>query len=356
MSPPKLSTRPVAAFAIPGDLSLPTGGYAYDRRVLGLLPGLGVDVRHLPLPGTFPAPTAADLKAARAAMMATSPATVLLIDGLAYGAMPPETIDCLGREIIALVHHPLCLEAGLTHDRAAELHALEKTALGLAQHAIVTSRATARILAADFAVLPERITVAEPGTDPAPRAKGSGAPLHLLAVGSVVPRKGYDILIAALARLGDKPWRLSIVGAEDRSPGTSEALSCQIAATGLQSRVTRHGAVDDATLAELYNSADIFVMPSLFEGYGMVLAEAMARGLPIVCTTGGAAAETTPDAAARKVPPGDATAFAEALAAVLCNETTRRAMADASWAAGQRLPRWEDTARIIAGVIERIAT
>lgn len=356
MSPAKPSTRPAVAFAIPGDLALPTGGYAYDRRVLGLLPGLGVDIRHLQLPGAFPSPTAADLAASRMVMQATAPDTVLLIDGLAYGAMTATTIEAIGRAIIALVHHPLCLEAGLTRERAADLHALEKAALGLAQHTIVTSTATARTLAADFAVPPEKITIAEPGTDPAPRAKGSGAPLHLLAVGSIVPRKGYDVLISALASLRDKPWLLTIVGAEDRSPGTAQALIAQIAEAGLEQRVTRRGAVGDATLATLYDSADIFVMPSLFEGYGMVLAEAMARGLPIVCTTGGAAADTTPDAAARKVVPGSAAAFAQALGEVLVDEPLRREMAQASWTAGQRLPRWEDTARIIAGVIERIAT
>jgi glycosyltransferase involved in cell wall biosynthesis len=114
------------------------------------------------------------------------------------------------------------------------------------------------------------------------------------------------------------------------------------------------GAVAQKDLDTLYAATDIFVMPSLFEGYGMVLGEAMARGLPIVCTTGGAAAETAPDAAARKVPPGDAGAFAAALAEVMDDADLRQRMADASFAAGERLPTWEDAARIIAGVIRKV--
>lgn len=358
------------AFVIPGDLTLPTGGYAYDRRVLALLPSFGVGVQHVALPGTFPAPPDADLQTTARALAALPGDTVLLIDGLAYGAMPDAMIAAIRQPIVALCHHPLCLEAGLDATRQATLKSSEMAALARARHVIVTGPATARILAADFAVPPAKITIAEPGTDRATRATGrfisaaskrdgarshtSGtAPPTLLAVGSIVPRKGYSVLIEALATLQDLDWLLTIVGAP-RDRATVEQLARQIETNGLIERINCVGAVDDAVLAAFYDSADIFVMPSLFEGYGMVLAEAMARGLPIVCTTGGAAAETAPDAAALKVPPGDATAFATALRRVLTNDDLRVRMSDASWDAGQKLPQWTDTARIIAGVLKGI--
>jgi glycosyltransferase involved in cell wall biosynthesis len=228
--------------------------------------------------------------------------------------------------------------------------------LALAREVIVTSPATRAILVEEFAVPPHRITVALPGTDPACRSCGTGTPLQLLAVGSLVPRKGYDVLVRALATISNRNWHLSIAGAEDRSPQTAAEVRELTSALGLAHHVTLNGAVSETCLAQMYAKADVFVMSSLFEGYGMALAEAMARGLPIVSTTGGAAAETVPDAAAIKVPPGDPSALAEALGRVILDAPLRSAMADASWHAGRALPQWNETARIIAGVIRKVST
>lgn len=338
-------------FAIPGDIATPTGGYAFDRRVIALLPSFGIQVQHLPLPAGFPNPSAADLDETARRVAATPPDATLLFDGLAYGALPSSVIDGFKRRIVALVHHPLCLEAGLGEDRARELHALEKAALARAARVIVTSPATARTLVADFAVPETSITVAEPGTDPALRASGTGMPLQLLAVGAVSKRKAYDVLVNALEPLAGLDWRLAIAGATDRAPDVAAALKGQIGASPLSQRINLAGMVVPATLERFYDSADLFIMPSLYEGYGMVLAEAMARGIPIICTTGGAAAETVPDAAALKVPPGDVAALTDALRTTLTNKKLRRRMADASWEAGRCLPTWSETARRIAASI-----
>ncbi|MBO0763872.1 MAG: glycosyltransferase, partial [Hyphomicrobiaceae bacterium] len=286
---------PELVFAIPGDITLRTGGYIYDRRVLALLPAAGVRAEHLPLPGGYPSPTPDDLAATARAFSDLPPDTVLLVDGLAYGAMPPDVISQARCPIVALVHHPLCLEAGLPVERQVDLNASESAALALASHVIVTSPTTARTLTAEFSVPAEKITVAEPGTDKAGRVR----PRHpiqmrhgprLLAAGSIVPRKGYDILVRALARLCHLDWHLTIAGDPDRSPETAAALEAQIRRSGLRDRIELAGVVDTHTLAKLYRQADVFVTASLYEGYGMVLSEALARGLPIVATTGGAAA------------------------------------------------------------------
>jgi glycosyltransferase involved in cell wall biosynthesis len=344
-----------AAFVIPGDITLATGGYAYDRRVMALLPRFGVATRHLTLPGSYPAPNAGDLAETRRLLADVTAETIILADGLAYGAMPAELIASLRSPIVALVHHPLCLEAGLAKPRQDELYALEKAALALARHIVVTSPSTATTLTADFAVPAARITVAEPGTDPADRARGTGKPLMLLAVGSIVPRKAHDVLVRALALVENRDWQIAIVGPIDRSEEAVAALQVAIEDTGLGPRIALPGAVDSGQLDRFYDAADLFVMPSLYEGYGMVLAEAMARGLPIVCTTGGAAAATVPDAAAIKVPPGDVQALGLAIRRVLDDPPLRRTMSDAAWAAGQKLPRWDDTARTIADVIRNVS-
>lgn len=342
-------------FLIPGDLDLPTGGYTYDRRLLALLPAHGVTARHIALPGSYPSPTERDLAETARLIDGLPTDAVLLIDGLALGAMPAWLVSSLARPLVALCHHPLCLEAGLSEARKAELKASECEALARAAAVIVTSPHTRALLVRDFGVPANRITVALPGTDPAPRAEGTGKPLRLLAVGSIVPRKGYDVLVRALDRLKEHDWQLVIAGADDRSPETTTALRALVAAHSLDDRITIAGAVPDAQLSQLYSDADVFVMPSLFEGYGMVLAEAMSRGLPIVCTTGGAAAETAPDTAAIKVAPGDHIELANALDRVMRDAPLRQSMAKASWVAGLSLPRWEDTTRTIAGVLKKVA-
>jgi glycosyltransferase involved in cell wall biosynthesis len=353
-----VAVAPSVAFVIPGDLNMPTGGYGYDRRVLARLAAYGVDVAHLPLTGAYPSPTAADLAETEAALATLPETQVLFIDGLAFGAMGFDLVQRIKQPIVALCHHPLALEAGLSEARAAQLHLSERNALSRARHVVVTSPMTARILSEDFGVNADRILVAEPGTDRATRAKGSanaaGGSLHLLAVGSIVPRKGYDVLVRALAPLADRPWTLSIVGAA-RDAERLAALEAQIAEAGLADRIRLLGARTEAELDEIYASADVFVMPSLFEGYGMVLGEAMARGLPIVCTTGGAAAETAPNTAALKVAPGDAAAFGAAVAKVLDDAVLRRGMSDAAWAAGLMLPTWDDAAKRIAAVLRAVA-
>ena len=344
-----------AVFAIPGDINQATGGYAYDRRVLALLPGHGVTVTHLELPASFPSPTTADLAETTRLLAGIDRAAMVMVDGLAYGALPVANIASVTNQIIALVHHPLCLEAGLSETRQQELRTLETAALARASRIVATSPLTARTLAADFAVPAGRITVAEPGTDPAARATGTGEPLQLLAVGSIVPRKAYDILVRALAAAADKPWRLRIAGPTDRDPQALAGLQTAIGETGFSDRINLIGPVSTAQLDTLYAAADLFLMPSLYEGYGMVLAEAMARGLPIVCTTGGAAAQTVPPGAGIKVPPGDEKALSAAILRVLNDAGLRRRMGEAAWAAGQELPRWDDTARLIAGVIKELA-
>jgi glycosyltransferase involved in cell wall biosynthesis len=344
-----------AVFAVPGDPASPTGGYAYARRMFELLPREGIALSHLALPGGYPDPSAADLAETGNLVAATPPDAVLLVDGLAYGAMPADLIEGFRRPVVALVHHPLGLEAGLTPDRRAALLASEAAALGLARRIVVTSPLTGRLLASDFNVDAAAITVAEPGTDPAARSRGTGSPVRILAVGAISPRKGFDLLVAALARVPDRDWHLTIAGSDDRDPRAATALRAAIADAGLSSCVTLAGALEPAALDVLYGAADIFVSPSLFEGYGMALAEALARGMPIVASTGGAAAETVPDGAAIKIPPGDVAELTAALTTLIAAPALRAAFGDAAWHAARTLPRWTDTASRIAAVLKEVA-
>ncbi|HVV92881.1 MAG TPA: glycosyltransferase family 4 protein [Hyphomicrobiales bacterium] len=345
-----------AAFAIPGDVDAPTGGYAYDRRLLALLPRHGWTVTRLALPGGFPVPAAAALAATAAALARVPAGRPILVDGLAYGVLPTALLAGLGRRLVALVHHPLARETGLDPERAAALAASEAAALACAAWVVATGRTTAASLVADYGVAAERMTVAEPGTDPAPRAPGSGGGTpRLLALGALTPRKSYPLLVEALARLGDAPWTCHIVGSGDRDPAHAAAIGRAIAAAGLGDRVVLRGALDPAALAAEWEAADLFVTASAYEGYGMALAEALKRGLPVVASACDGLVRRVPAPAATVAPAGDAAALAAAIRALIENPTRRRAAADGAWVYGQSLPGWDDTAAAVAHALAQVA-
>jgi glycosyltransferase involved in cell wall biosynthesis len=340
------------AFAVPGELATPTGGYAYDRRIIAGLAGRGWQAEVVSLGEGFPHPDEATRTAARARLAALPPGPVV-VDGLALGVLP-EGAKALQGRLIALVHHPLALESGLSAAQAAALRASERAALAPARRVVVTSAATADLLAADYGVPKERIAVIEPGTDrPAARPRAPRATVALLAVGAVVPRKGYDLLVTALATLTDLPWRLSIVGDLNRSPPTAHALADAIARRGLGDRIALLGAVAPEQLDTLYADADLFVLPSRFEGYGMAYAEAMAHGLPVVATRAGAIPDTVPPQAGVLVPPEDVPALAAALRRLIEDRSAREAFAAAARAL--QFPSWDEQAARFAHILDEVA-
>lgn len=341
-------------FAIPGDISTPTGGYRYDRRVMEELRLLGWNMRHLPLPGDFPAPSEASLFETERLLGATPKNAMVLFDGLALGALPAEMLDRVPRRYIALVHHPLALETGISKELAGAFARLEREALKRVLHVVVTSQPTADLLVQDFGVARERITVAEPGTESASRARGDKT-TRLLGVGSITPRKGFNTLVAALSEITDLEWEFRIAGSLDRDLKATENLRCQIAQASLQDRIHLLGTLNDEALADEYDRATLFVLPSHFEGYGMAFTEAMARGLPIVACEGGAVTTTVPADVGVFVAPGNAKALAEKLRWLLTNPAEIKQRSDASWKHAANLPRWKDAALKIAGVLKDVA-
>jgi glycosyltransferase involved in cell wall biosynthesis len=343
-------------FAVPGDLTTPTGGYAYDRRIILELSLLGWRPQVLQLGDGFPRPTETERAAAGASLAALAAAAPIVIDGLALGVLPEAAATLAStHRVVALVHHPLALETGLSASEAAAFGASERAALARAHQVITTSAATARLLTADYGVPAERLTVVRPGTDRvAARPRERAGAMAMLAVGAVVPRKGYDVLVAALARLGDLPWHLTIVGDCDRSPEAARRLYIEVARHGLEGRIDLAGAVAPERLAELYAEADLFVLASRFEGYGMAYAEAVAHGVPVVGTTAGAIPETVPPGAGVLLPPGDADALAAALRLLIENPAARDLLAAGARAAATTFPSWAQSAGLFARVLDTV--
>lgn len=344
-------------FAVPGDLAAPTGGYAYDRRIITELRDRGWQIDVLNLGEGFPWPSEAVRMAARTRLTAVPAGHTIVVDGLALGVLPKTASQLAGSNpLLALVHHPLALEWGLSVAQADALRMSERAALAAAKGVVVTSAATARLVASDYSVPAERIIVAMPGNDPAPLARGSqDGVIRLLSVGAVVPRKGFDVLIAALATLNDLSWRLTIAGDLTRDRNAATQLEADIAHYALGNRIDVTGAVSAQRLAALYAEADVFALASHFEGYGMAYAEAIAHGLPVIGSDAGAIPDTVPPQARLLVAPGDIPALAHALRRIISDSDLRRRLANAARAAAPQLPTWRQSTEIFARALEIIA-
>jgi glycosyltransferase involved in cell wall biosynthesis len=214
---------------------------------------------------------------------------------------------------------------------------------------------------ADYAVHPDHVTVIRPGRPdlaaqaaPTPATPDPDEPPLILSVGLLHPRKGHDILIDALSRIADHPWRAVIVGAP-WAPGHADALSQQIVRAGLSDRIELAGRVERATLDQLYRQAYAFALATRYEGYGIVFDEALIHGLPIVSTTAAAVPGTVPAAAGTLVPPEDASGFAAALGTLLQDSTLHATQSAAASRAGASLPLWSDAARDVGAILDRIA-
>jgi glycosyltransferase involved in cell wall biosynthesis len=340
--------------AAPSPIDQATGGYGYDRCIVEHLRAAGWSVDFAELPPGFPAPSEAELEATVSWLETLDPAVPVVVDGLAFGALGHIAPAFRARlRLIALVHHPLADETGLDQATRERLRDGEMLALRAARGVIVTSPFTAHRLDA-FGVPPGRIRVVEPGVARRPLARGSASVPTLLCVASYTRRKGQDVLLAALDRLRDRHWRLICAGVRGLDPAFEAEVDA--AAARFDGRIELRGRQSETALEALYATADVFTLASHYEGYGMVFAEAIAAGLPIVATAGGASRDTIPHDAARLAGPGDVTGLAEALAELLDRPERRRALAQAARQARGRQTGWREAAGRFAQAVREMAT
>ncbi len=313
----------------------------------------GHDVQAIELAGRHPLADDATCAAANAAFDSLPADTLPVIDGLGLPAFRDRAAALAARRTVGLIHHPTALETGYTAPERAALHAAERTLMPLLARIIVTSPATADRLAADFGVDPRRIAVVLPGTDDAPRSPGSGGPhCAILSVGTLVPRKGHDVLLRALAKLFDLDWHLTIVGSAGRDPVHAHALQALAEQLGIARRVTFAGEADAATLESLWHGSDIFALATYWEGYGMAIAEALKRGIPAAITAGGAAGALVTPLSGVVCAPGDEVTLSKSLRRLIFDLPLRRASAAAAWAEGRKLPNWPTQVCAFAEALE----
>jgi glycosyltransferase involved in cell wall biosynthesis len=335
---------------VPADLDTPTGGNYYDRSLAEALSELGTEVEQRPATGVWPVATPGDQKQLADLLEARDP---VLVDGvLACGA--PEAVSSAvsaGARVYVLVHLPLALETGLSEAAATELGALERQALHAATGVLATSHWAAADLRERHGL--DTVAVAAPGTDPAPAATGSTPP-RLLHLASVTPRKDQLGVIDALALVRDLSWTAELTGSVDVDPGYTAQVQEAIDRYGLADRVRLTGPAGGTELQTAWDAADLLLLPSHAETWGMAVTEGLARGIPAVVGRDTGAEEALGQAPDGTVPgavvePGDPIALAGAIRDLL-GPGRNRAVA-AARARGLRLGRWPDTARDVLAVL-----
>jgi glycosyltransferase involved in cell wall biosynthesis len=333
--------RPIA-FVVPGRLDTRTGGSIYDRRIVEGLRQRGLSIDVVELDGPFPFPDQRSIERARQRFDSIGDGRMAVVDGLILGAIPGVIRATATRmPIVALMHLPLVADPGMDAEVARSFAAGEGESLAASSLIVVTGRATLSLLE-DYSLPSDRVVVVEPGTDRKPVAGGSrGSLLQLLCVATLNPGKGHDALLQALAQSGAPEWRLTCAGSLTRHSITVDRVRSTIRTLGLEDRVELAGELDDAGLDCAHDASDVFVLATLRETYGMAVADALARGLPVVSTATGAIPALVGDHAGLVVPPGDVKALAIALRRVLEDAGLRSRLSDGARQVREQLPTWD---------------
>ncbi|MDA2810159.1 glycosyltransferase family 4 protein [Nocardiopsis sp. RSe5-2] len=352
-----------AVFVVPGgiaDPAVPSGGNVYDRRTLEELARAGVPVREVRVDGAWPDPDSAGREGLARALADLPDGTPVLIDGLVACGVPEVVVPAAARlRLAVLVHLPLADETGTPPESASVLESREGAVLRAAELTVATSGHAARDLARRHGLDPARVHTVEPGTDPAPVAPGTDGATRLLCVASVTPRKGHDVLVEALAANRGRRWECVCAGPEPAGSAFPRQVRHRIGEHGLSHRVRFTGPLEPPALDRAYAEADLVLLPSRAETFGMAAAEALARGIPVAASTAGALPATvgrSPDGTVPGllVPPDDAPALGAAIGRWLEEADLRDELRAAARARRAELRTWQSAARDMAGVLERL--
>lgn len=336
---------------LPGDIddpAAPSGGNTYDRRICAGLGEHGWSVREHPVSGAWPDPDPVDRAKLAEVLAALPDGGVVLLDGLIASTVPDLLVPHARRlRLVVLVHLPLDDEA-------------EARALATARAVVTTSEWTRRHLVTRHRDLADRVRAAPPGVRPAPAAPGSVTGKRLLCVAAVTHHKGYDVLVDALSTVVGLQWTMVCAGTLHREPDLVRRLRERLTGAGLTERVRFAGPLTGAALDAAYDDADLLVLPSRGETYGMVVTEALARGLPVLATEVGGLPEAlgyAPDGdrPGLLVAPDDAAALAGALISWLTDDALRVRLRRAALARRDTLTDWPVTTALLAAALEEVA-
>ena len=326
------------------DAARPSGGNTYDRQLCCGLSSIGWSVHEHPVPGFWSRPDASAFAALDRVVQRIPDGAVVLLDGLVASTASEVLVAQSPRlRLVVLVHMPL-------RDRR------ERAVLSAAAAVVATSEWSRRRLLELYSLPADRVAVAAPAVDAADVATGTASGGSLLCVATVAHDKGHDVLLDALATVTDLSWHCACVGSLDRDPPFFEVLRRRSLKEGFGRRVRFVGARTGTDLDRAYAAADLVVLASRAETYGMVLTEALARGLPVVASDVGGVTEALGWGAdgirpGLLVPPEEPAALGAALRAWLGDSELRRRLRGAACERRESLCRWSTTTAVVAGVL-----
>jgi glycosyltransferase involved in cell wall biosynthesis len=337
------------------DPARPSGGNVYDRHVCHGLAALGWSVHEHPVRGFWSRPDDASFAALADVVERIPDDAIVLLDGLVASTAPEVLVPQARRlRLVVLVH--MALGDRRPDDGPHDARTRERAVLSAAAAVVTTSAWTRRRLLELYRLSADRVHVAQPAVEAADLASGTPAGGAMVCVAPVIFDKGHDVLIDALAIISDLSWQCVCVGRLDRDPTFADGVRRRSLDGGLGDRVHFPGPRTGADLDRSYAGADVMVLPSRSETYGMVVTEALARGLPVVAADVGGLTEALGHGAdgvrpGLLVPPDDATALAAALRVWLGDPALRRRLRQAAGERRESLPGWPVTTSVLAGVL-----
>jgi glycosyltransferase involved in cell wall biosynthesis len=341
-----------------GSLEVVSGGNLYDKFLVSHLRNSGhsVEVVSIPL-RSYPLNLARNFSAGLRRRLIGSSFDVLLEDELAHPSLVRlnqafrRSKSASPASLVSIVHHLRSSEerAEWKNDLYRRI---EKRYL-LSVDAFVFNSETTRETVESLLGKKTRNVVAPPGGDRLPRTLTAAdvaaraaeeGELRILFVGNLIPRKGLHHLLKALHSLEERPFRLDVVGREEADRRYSAAIRDRVGALGLGSRVHFHGALAGENLEERFRAAQLLVVPSSYEGFGIVYLEAMGFGLPVIASASGATDEIVRhESTGFLVQPGDAWSLSRRIESLLEDRSLLAQMSVAAYEAFEDHPGWEDS-------------
>ena len=328
------------------DPKRPSGGNVYDRRLSDELPGCGWAVHEHPVAGDWPNPDPVDRDRFDALLDGLPDDSLVLVDGLIASAAE-SLVTTAGRlRVVVLLHMPAATDR------------VEADVLNAAAGVIATSQWSRDWVITQYGLPRDRVWTAVPGVDPAPPAPGSPSGRNLLTVGPIVPAKGQDLLVTALAECADLDWSCTLAGAADLDRDFVTSLQAIATSSGIEDRLEFAGPLSSIALDDLRSQCDLMISASRREAYGMAIAEGLAAGLPVIATDVGGHHEAVGQAAdgtlpGMLVPTDDAEGLAAGVRAFLTDPDLRASWRQAARSRSLDLPGWPDTARTVADALKQ---